>query len=444
MPKERVILHADVDAFFASVEQRDDPRLRGLPVVVGGGVVMAASYEARAFGVRGGMGGASARRLCPQLVVAQPRFTAYVEASKAVFEIFRDTAPRVEGLGLEEAFLDITGLERISGTPAEIAVRLRARVREQVDLPISVGVAGSKLVAKMASRAAKPDGLLVVPRDGELAFLHALRVEQLWGVGAATARKLQAQRLETVGQVAELSETTLVTILGRASGRSLHALAHNRDRAPVRAGRRRRSVGAQHALGRRASTPESLDATLVGLVDRVARRMRSGDHAGRTVILRLRYDDYTRATRSHTLPCATATTNTLLAAARMLLAAAMAVIERRGVTLVGISVTNLVDVRAGIQLELPIDSRGGAALDAALDEVRERFGSGTLTRAVHLGRDPAARLLSEVDRPDQHLGIDPPGRRAAERRRPGEQLGGDAAARWAPARDQPGGRSPTQ
>jgi DNA polymerase-4 len=447
VPRERVILHADVDAFFASVEQRDDPSLRGLPVVVGGGVVLAASYEARKFGVRGGMGGAKARRLCPQIVVAQPRFSAYVEASKAVFEIFRDTAPRVEGLGLEEAFLDITGLERISGTPAEIGVRLRGRVREQLALPISVGVAGTKLVAKMASRAAKPDGLLVVPRDGELAFLHALRVEQLWGVGEPTARKLHAHRLMTVGQVAELTEAALVAILGRASGRNLHALAHNRDRTPVRAGRRRGSVGAQHALGRRATTPEKLDATLVGLVDRVARRMRSGDHAGRTVILRLRFGDYVRATRSHTLPTATATTSTLLAAARMLLAASMPVIERRGVTLVGISVTNLVDVRAGIQLELPVDARGGLALDVALDEVRERFGAGTLTRAVHLGRDRSAGLLTEVDQPDQHLGIDEPAGRASPRGRPDERAGCDPRARPAPGRGQPaqpGGRSPTQ
>ncbi len=429
--KEQVILHADVDAFFASVEQRDDPSLRGLPLVVGGGVVLAASYEARAFGVRGGMGGAKARRLCPQIVVARPRFPAYVEASKTFFEIFRDTAPRVEGLGLEEAFLDITGLERISGTPAEIAVRLRRRVREQCELPISVGIAGTKLVAKMASRAAKPDGLLVIPRDGELAFLHALRVEELWGVGEPTARKLHAHRLMTVGQVAELTEPALVAILGRGSGRNLHALAHNRARDPVRAGRRRRSVGAQHALGRRRHTPEQLDATLVGLVDRVARRMRSGEHAGRTVILRLRFDDYSRATRSHTLPTATATTRTLLAAARMLLAASMAVIERRGVTLVAISITNLVDVSAGIQLELPVDACGGADLDAALDAVRERFGSGTLTRAVHLGRDRAALLLSEVDQPGRRSPTEHVDRPAGES--PRERAG------------QPeGGRSPTQ
>src|SRR5215208_561530 len=219
------ILHADVDAFYASVEQRDDPRLRGRPVIVGAGVVLAASYEAKRRGVRTAMGGAVARRLCPQAVVVSPRMSAYSEASRAVFEIFADTSPLVEGLSIDEAFLDVRGLQRIAGPPMDIAVRLRREVLERVGLPITVGVARTKLLAKVASGVAKPDGLLVVPPGGELAFLHPLPVERLWGVGPVTAAKLRGHGVETVGQVARLAESALVAILGRASGRHLHALA---------------------------------------------------------------------------------------------------------------------------------------------------------------------------------------------------------------------------
>jgi DNA polymerase IV len=233
------ILHADLDAFYASVEQRDDPRLRGRPVIVGAGVVLAASYEAKAFWVRTAMGGRQARRLCPSAVVVPPRMSAYAEASKAAFRVFDDTSPLVEGLSIDEAFLDVRGLERISGTPIEIAVRLRHEVRERVGLPITVGVARTKFLAKVASGVAKPDGLLVVPPEGELSFLHPLPVERLWGVGPATARKLHERRISTVGEVARLSETVLVTILGRAAGGHLYALAHNRDPRPVVVGRRR-------------------------------------------------------------------------------------------------------------------------------------------------------------------------------------------------------------
>src|SRR6476659_10051870 len=242
------ILHADLDAFYASVEQRDDPRLRGQPVIVGGGVVLAASYEAKAYGIRTAMGGREARRLCPRAVVVPPRMSAYSEASKAVFEVFHDTSPFVEGISIDEAFLDVRGMERIAGTPVEIAVRLRSDVRARVGLPITVGVARTKFLAKVASAVAKPDGLLVVSPDHELAFLHPLPVERLWGVGAVTARKLHEHELVTVADVARLDEGTLVALLGRASGRHLHALAHNRDARPVEARRRRRSIGAQRAL----------------------------------------------------------------------------------------------------------------------------------------------------------------------------------------------------
>jgi DNA polymerase-4 len=380
------ILHADLDAFYASVEQRDDPRLRGRPVIVGGGVVLAASYEAKACGIRTAMGGAQARRLCPRAVVVSPRMTAYSEASKAVFEVFHDTTPFVEGISIDEAFLDVRGMQRIAGSPVEIAMRLRNDVLERVGLRITVGVARTKFLAKVASGVAKPDGLLVVPPGRELAFLHPLPVERLWGVGAVTARKLHGYGITTVGEVASLAEETLVAMLGRASGRHLHALAHNRDARPVQARRRRRSMGAQRALGRRPRSPEEIDVFLIGLVDRVTRRMRTAGRVGRTVVLRLRFSDFTRATRSHTLPQETAETQAILAAARALLEAAMPAIERQGITLVGITVTNLENADA-VQLALPFAGRSDRALDEALDEVRTRFGPAAVTRAVLLGRD---------------------------------------------------------
>jgi DNA polymerase-4 len=384
---EATILHADLDAFYASVEQRDDPRLRGRPVIVGGGVVLAASYEAKAYGIRTAMGGRRARRLCPQAIVVPPRMSAYSEASKAVFAVFDDIAPLVEGLSIDEAFLDVRGMERIAGTPTEIAARLRREVLERVGLPITVGVARTKFLAKVASGVAKPNGLLVVPPDGELAFLHPLPVERLWGVGPVTAEKLRSRGFNTVGAVAEIPQAALVAMLGRASGRHLHALAHNLDPRPVRVGRRRGSIGSQRALGSRSPrTLDEIDATVVALVDRVTRRMRRACRAGRTVVLRLRFADFTRATRSHTLPRATAHTETVLATARGLLAAALPAIERRGITLVGVAVGNLENDDA-LQLTLPFDPHSDGALDAALDEVRDRFGHAAVTRAVLLGRD---------------------------------------------------------
>jgi len=383
---EGTILHADVDAFYASVEQRDDPRLRGRPVIVGSWVVLAASYEAKACGVRTAMGGAQARRVCPQAVVVEPRMSAYAEASKAMFEVFEDTTPLVEGLSIDEAFLDVGGLRRISGPPTDIAVRLRREVRERVGLPISVGVARTKFLAKVASGVAKPDGLLVVPPDGELAFLHPLPVERLWGVGPVTADKLRQRGIATVGEVAQLAEPALVSILGRASGRHLHALAHNRDPRPVQVGRRRRSIGAQRALGRTPRSPDALDTIVVALVDRLARRLRAARRVCRTVVLRMRFDDFSRATRSRTLPEATAQTQTILATARGLLAAATPMIQRQGLTLVGVALANLHDDDA-IQLALPFDRHRAGALDATLDDVRDRFGSAAVTRAVLLGRD---------------------------------------------------------
>ncbi|MCG5447941.1 DNA polymerase IV [Micromonospora hortensis] len=384
------ILHADLDAFYASVEQRDDPRLRGRPVIVGGGVVLAASYEAKARGVRSAMGGQQARRLCPDAIVVPPRMSAYTAASRAVFEIFRQTTPLVEGLSIDEAFLDVGGLRRLVGPPAEIAERLRREVRERVHLPITVGVARTKFLAKVASGVAKPDGLLVVAPDAELAFLHPLPVERLWGVGPVTAAKLRERRIRTVGEVARLGEAALVSLLGAGAGRHLHGLAHNHDPRAVQVGRRRGSMGAQHALSRGPHASTELDAILAGLVDRVSRRMRAAGRSGRTVVLRLRFGDYTRATRSHTVGKATADTTPLLVAARALLRAALPEIDRRGVTLIGVSVGNLDD--NPVQPELPFQPDPRSDLDAAVDAVRDRFGSAALTRAVLLGREPRVEM----------------------------------------------------
>jgi DNA polymerase-4 len=391
---DATIIHADLDSFYASVEQRDDPRLIGRPVIVGGGVVLAASYEAKAHGVRTAMGGWKARRLCPHAIVVQPRFDAYSEASKKVFEVFADTAPVVEGLSIDEAFMDVRGLEHISGTPTEIAVRLRERVRREVGLPITVGVARTKFLAKVASGVGKPEGLLVVPVAGELQFLHPLPVERLWGVGRVTSKKLRDRGITTVGEVAELSEAALVSMLGRASGRHLHALAHNHDPRPVVVRKRRRSIGAQRALGRRARAPAEIAASLTALVDRVTRRLRGARRVCRTVVLRMRFDDFSRATRSHTIAEATADTHAILKIAIALLAQSRPMIERRGLTLIGIALTNLTD-QGAVQLVLPFER--SRDLDRALDEVRERFGTAAITRGVLVGRDPGLAVPSLPD-----------------------------------------------
>ncbi|MGH3958682.1 DNA polymerase IV [Mycobacterium sp.] len=386
------ILHADLDSFYASVEQRDDPTLRGRPVIVGGGVVLAASYEAKAYGVRTAMGGAQTRRLCPHAVVVPPRMSAYTHASDEVFEVFRDTTPLVEAISVDEAFLDVGGLHRVSGTPVQIAARLRADVRDRVGLPITVGIARTKFLAKLASRAAKPDGLLLVPPDRELAFLHPLPVRQLWGVGAVTAEKLHAHGIKTVADVAELSASTLASMLGAAMGRQLYALSRNIDRRRVTTGVRRRSVGAQRALGRagsRMSSPD-IDEAVINLIDRITARMRAAGRTGRTVMLRLRFDDFTRATRSHTLGWPTSSTQTILDAARRLVASAAPQIAERGLTIIGFAVADI-DRSGAEQLMLPF---GGESLgvDTVVDQVRRRYGNFALTRAVLVGRDPGLEM----------------------------------------------------
>ena len=299
-------------------------------------------------------------------------------------------------ISIDEAFLDVSGLRRISGEPEAIAARLRAEVRGRTGLPITVGVARTKLLAKVASGVGKPDGLLVVPAGGELDFLHPLPVERLWGVGPVTAAKLRQRQIHTVGHVARVGEAALVAMLGAGAGRHLHALAHNHDPRWVRVGARRGSIGAQSALGRGPHAFGEVDAILAALTDRVTRRMRAAGRPGRTVVLRLRFADYTRATRSRSLLTATMGTRAILETARVLLSTARPLITERGITLVGVAVTNL-DGGGAVQPELPFDDPHDDALDSALDAIRDRFGASSVTPATRLGRDlhAAAPILPD-------------------------------------------------
>jgi DNA polymerase-4 len=381
------ILHADLDSFYASVEQRDDPSLRGKPVAVGGGgVILAASYEAKRMGVRTPMPGNEARRLCPGLIFVDPRFDAYTEASRAVFAIFDDVTPLVEGISIDEAFLDVGGLLTLSGTPAVIATKLRLDVMNDVGLPITVGIARTKFLAKVASGVAKPDGLLVVEPDRELEFLHPLPVEKLWGVGRVTTQKLNDRGIFTVRDVAELDPAALSAITGGAVGRQLAALSHNVDARQVQVGKRRGSIGSQQALGRSACSRDDIEVILRRLVDRITRRMRSAERVGRTVTLRFRFDDFGRATRSHSLPTPTAATAVVQDVAMTLLDIAWPLLEERGLTLIGASVGNLENEDA-VQLALPFDRNDAEEIDAAIDAIRDRFGGASLTRADRIGSD---------------------------------------------------------
>ena len=382
-----MFLHADLDAFYASVEQRYNPRLRGRPIVVGGGVVLAASYEAKRLGIKTAMTGSVARRICPQVIVVPPRMSAYTEASKAVFYIFHDTSPWVEGLSIDEAFLDVSGLSRIAGSPRTIATELRRRVATEVELPITVGIANTKFLAKVASAVGKPDGLLEVPEGGEIDFLHPLAVERLWGVGPVTSAKLRAKGITTVAEIARLDQSVLTSIVGKGHGAHLYALAHNRDPRRVQVGKRRGSIGSQQALGR--SRPDLAETRVIalGIIDRVTRRLRAADRVGRTVVLRLRFDDFTRATRSHTLAEATSSTGPIQATVDTLITAVWPEVEHRGgLSLIGMSVSGLSDADA-VQLALPLGPRARPSVDTTYDAIRDKFGSDALGRGAHLGRN---------------------------------------------------------
>lgn len=380
------ILHADLDAFYASVEQLLDPSLRGKPIAVGGGVVLAASYEAKAFGVHGGMSGRQARQLCPQIRFVGGNFKEYVRLGDEVMEILRSYTPVIERISIDEAFLDVSGSVHLFGPPAQIGAAIRHRVRDEVGLSISVGVARTKHLAKIASQVAKPDGLVVVEPERETEFLHPLPVDLLWGVGPVTKHRLVGRGIVTIGDLAETPGGSLERLLGRAVGGKLGALAWNEDPRRVETHRRASSVSAQSALGRRVASEDVIRGTVRHLSDRVAPRLRAKQRAGRTITVRVRFEDLSAVTRSVTLPAAVAVTPIIAAVAEDLVQSALADHpNRRVITLVSVAVSNLVYEEA-LQLELPLDlgdqglrpgTEEGAerwALDRAVDEVRERFG----------------------------------------------------------------------
>ncbi|MGA7228228.1 MAG: DNA polymerase IV [Acidimicrobiia bacterium] len=386
---EPCILHADLDAFYASVEQLLDPSLRGRPVLVGRGVVLAASYEARAYGVRAPMPVREARRLCPEAVSVDGHFDRYLEFSTRIMAILEDATPLIEQISIDEAFLDVTGSTHILGSPSQIARELRRRAREEVGLPLSVGIASTKFLAKIGSARAKPDGLVVIERGSEIDFLHPLPVEAMWGVGQVTAAGLHRLGVFTIGDLAKVPPQSLRSSLGRGAGGALHALAWNRDPRRVMGGRRAGSVGSQQALGRGLTDPDQMAVVVLGLADRIGRRMRKKERAGSTLTVRVRYPGPRSVSRSHTLRAPTSSTTALSDLGTILLERAL---EDRGepVTLIGMSVSNLVTDEF-LQLELPVDAGGALdpgsaidlkrrALDASIDDVRERFGRELLER----------------------------------------------------------------
>ncbi len=393
----RTILHADLDAFYASVEQRDDPALRNKAVAVGMGIVLAASYEARRFGVKTPLSEGIARNRCPHLVVVPPRMEAYAEASRAVFEIFHDTSPVVEAMSIDEAFIDVTGLRRLVGPAEKVAAELRRRVRDEVGLPLSIGVASTKFLAKVASAVGKPDGLLVVEPGRELEFLHPLPVEALWGVGPKTAERLHQRGIRRVSDVAGVDLDSLVAMIGKGAGNHLHALANNRDPRRVEVGRRNRSIGSQRSMPRGGIDRAKAEEILLSVCDGVSNRLRSSRQLGRTVTIRLRFGDFSTATRSHTLPDPTDSTKLIHTVGHRLLDTAWPLIEERGCTRVGLAVSNLCPDDA-VQLSLPFgrapggmadqtpaDDRDRAELDKAIDRARHRFGYASLSRARLVG-----------------------------------------------------------
>ncbi len=386
MTATATILHADLDAFYASVEQLLDPSLRGRPIAVGSGVVLAASYEAKAFGVHGGMPARRARELCPHLRFVGGRFDEYQRLGDAAMQVLADFTPLVERLSIDEAFADVKGTTRLFGPPAEIAEAIRRRVRAELGLPISVGVARTKHLAKIASQAAKPDGLVVVDPATELAFLQRLPVELMWGVGPVAKARLVEIGVRTIGQLAETPAHRLELLLGRALTDKLMALAWNRDPRQIRTRHRAKSAGAQSALGRKPADARILQPTLRDLADRVCARLRAKWRPGRTVTVRVRFADLRAVTRSRTLPAPIAATASLAEVAEDLVRGVLATHpEERIVSLLAISVSGL-DERAQMQLELPLGladeprrpgTRTGAArllADRAVDAIRRRFG----------------------------------------------------------------------
>ncbi len=384
------ILHADLDSFYASVEQRDDPTLRDRPMIVGRGIVLASSYEAKAFGVRTAMGTKAALRLCPNAVIVPARFHAYAEASKRVFEVFRDTSPLVEPVSIDEAFIDVGGLARTVGPAPRIAETLRHRIRTEVGLPITVGVASTKHCAKVASQAGKPDGLLVVPDGGELDFLWPLPVDRLWGVGLKTTQKLGLIGIGTVGDLANVDIERLTDALGRAHAHHLHALANNRDPRRVDTDRRRKSIGSQRSFPSGGLTGDDARVIMFELVDQISARMRGKEMMGRTVTMNLRDNEFRSFSRSVTLPEATWSSSTIGRAATRLFRDNEQFINSGACTKLGLSLSNLSSPH-NVQQSLSFEPGRSPEVDAAIDEITTRFGTSAIGRT---GRTSA--------RPDWH------------------------------------------
>ncbi len=408
------ILHADLDAFYASVEQLLSPALRGRPIAVGGGVVLAASYEAKAFGVRGGMPGRLARELCPQLQFVPGHYQEYQALGDQVIDIVRDFTPLIERISIDEAFADVAGSIHLFGPPGEIAAKIRSRTRNEVGLPVSVGVARTKHLAKIASQVAKPDGMIVVDPATELEFLHPLPVDLIWGVGPVTMKRLHGMGITTIGELAATPGRSLEHLLGRAIGSKLEALAWNRDLRAVEVTHRAGSVSAQSAIGRQDATEALIATTLRHLADRVATRLRAKNRAGRTVTARVRFADLRSVTRSVTLPASVSATSVLAGIAADLVHSALADHpSERQISLLAIAVSHLQDEPA-LQLELPFElgdddrrpgTESGAArwtLDRSVDQVRARFGRNAVAYAsVALAGNPAVpddfRELAQKD-----------------------------------------------
>jgi DNA polymerase IV len=392
---EPTILHADLDAFYASVEQLLDPSLRGVPVLVGGGIVVAASYEARAFGVKAPMSTRDALRLCPGAVVVNGHFDRYLDLSDQVMAILDDATPIVEQISVDEAFLDVSGTTHLLGRPSDIAREIRRRVREEVGLPISIGVASTKFLSKIASARAKPDGLVVVAAGSELEFLHPLPVEALWGVGKVTAARLHGLGIGTIGELSEVPAAAMRPKLGSAASGALRSLSWNRDPRAVQGGRRAGSVGSQHALGPGLVSRDEMAVVLLGLADRVGRRLRAKGRTGSTLTVRARFPGPRAVTRSHTLAAPTGSTAALSDLGMTLLERALDDNPGEAVTLIGISVSNLT-TDDHVQLELDLGEgdvlRSGSdlairrsKLEGKVDEVREKFGRDLLSYGVGAG-----------------------------------------------------------
>jgi DNA polymerase-4 len=388
------VLHVDMDAFFASVELIDRPHLRGRPVIVGGGssrgVVLSATYEARAFGVHSAMPMSRARRLCPQAAVVEPEHRRYAEVSSGVMEMFRSITPFVEPLSLDEAFLDVAGAVRRLGSPAAIAALIRNRVADEQQITCSVGVATTKFVAKLASARAKPDGLLVVPREETIPFLHGLGVGALWGVGDRTEEILARLGLRTVSDIAHTPVDTLKRALGDAAGAHLYDLAWGRDPRRVVAEHVEKSVGAEETFPRDVDDPQVVLKEVLRLSERVAARLRAQDAVGRTVVLKVRFADFTTITRSRTLPEHTDVGRTVYATSRELFLRLG--LDRARLRLVGVRVEGLAPAADGHR-QLALDERpqGWREAERAVDRASARFGAGVVRPAalVEDGSEPS-------------------------------------------------------